>query len=252
MEDTIVVKLSGKALGADKELIELFKAASHKPVVIVHGGGVEVDALFKALKLEVKKVDGLRVSPSEQMPYITAALGGMCNHRLQALAISAGLNAIGGLCSDGNTLKVKKLSDELGMVGVVEGKSSAYLNTLLENGMCPVLASLAIDETGQIYNVNADDVASCIAKLLNAPLYFISDVPGVLDKQGKLIHTLDEKTTLELIADGTIKDGMAVKVKNALKVSLELQKPVYIASYKDPSLSSNLFERRRLGTAFIA
>ena len=89
-DNTVVVKLSGKALGATDELSALFKAACGQKLVIVHGGGVEVDALFKDLNLEVIKKDGLRVSPQEQMPYICAALAGMCNKSLQALAIKSG------------------------------------------------------------------------------------------------------------------------------------------------------------------
>lgn len=252
MKETVVVKLSGKALGAVQELSDLFKSACGKRLVVVHGGGVEVDALFKDLSLEVKKIDGLRVSLPEQMPYICAALAGMCNHNLQALAIKNGLSAIGGLCSDGKTLKVSKLSERLGMVGKVEPLSADYLNSLLDNGYTPVLASLAIDDNGLMYNVNADDCAQAIALLLNAPLYFISDVPGVLDADGKVIESLDEELSAKLIASGVITEGMAVKVKNALLAAKNIKKPVYIASYKDPNLALNLFDRRRLGTAFNA
>lgn len=252
MNETIVVKLSGKALGAIAELSALFKASLGKRLVVVHGGGVEVDALFRELKLEVKKLNGLRVSLPEQMPYICGALAGMCNHNLQALALKNGVNAIGGLCSDGKTLKVSKLCEELGMVGKVEPLNADYLNSLLDKGYTPVLASLALDDLGLMYNVNADDAAQAIAALLNAPLYFISDVPGVLDGEGKVIESLDETLASELIASGVITEGMAVKVKNALVAASIIKKPVYIASYKDPNLALNLFERRRLGTAFNA
>ncbi|NLK85801.1 MAG: acetylglutamate kinase [Aeromonadales bacterium] len=249
-DNTVVVKLSGKALGAVEELSALFKAAKGQKLVVVHGGGVEVDALFKALDLEVIKKDGLRVSPKEQMPYISAALAGMCNKSLQALAISCGLNALGMLASDGKTIKVEQLSKDLGMVGKVEPNDAKYLSLLLDNGFTPVIASLAHDDNGELYNVNADDAALAVARVLKAPLYYISDVPGVLDKEGKLIDELDENKVKALIEDGTVSGGMIVKVKSAIDATKLIKKPVYIASYKDKDLVNNLLSRQRLGTVF--
>ena len=249
-DNTVVVKLSGKALGATNELSALFKAACGQKLVIVHGGGVEVDALFKDLNLEVIKKDGLRVSPQEQMPYICAALAGMCNKSLQALAIKSGLNALGILASDGKSIKVEQLSKDLGMVGKVEPNDAKYLQMLLDNGYTPVIASLAMDDEGKLYNVNADDAALAIARVLKAPLYYISDVPGVLDKNGNLIPELNESLVNTLIADGTISGGMTVKVKSALQATVQIQRPVYIASYKDKDLVQNLLSRQRLGTVF--
>lgn len=250
LDNAVVVKLSGKALGGVEELSKLFTACSGQKLVVVHGGGVEVDALFKALNLEVKKKNGLRVSPREQMPYISAALAGMCNKGLQALAIKNGLNALGMLASDGKTITVRQLSKDLGMVGAVEPNDKKYLTLLLENGYTPIIASLAHDDNGDLYNVNADDAALAIARVLNAPLYYISDVPGVLDKEGKLIDELDENKVNALIADGTISGGMTVKVKSAIDATKLIKKPVYIASFKDPNLAENLISQSRLGTVF--
>ncbi len=248
-ENTVVIKLSGKALGGHDELAALFKAANSARVVIVHGGGVEVDALFKDLNLKVEKKDGLRVSPKEQMPYISAALCGMCNKRLQALAIKNGLKAIGMISSDGNSLDVKQLSSDLGMVGAVTPLNADYINMLLDGGYTPVIASLAFDGDGQLFNVNADDVAAALGLLLSAPVYFISDVPGVLDREGTLIPSLNEEQVARLIEDGTISGGMQVKVKSALQTARDIGQPVYIASYKDPLLKEIVSSRQRLGTA---
>jgi acetylglutamate kinase len=121
---------------------------------------------------------------------------------------------------------------------------------LLDNGYTPVIASLAHDENGELYNVNADDAALAIARVLEAPLYYISDVPGVLDKNGNLIVELDESSVKALIDDGTISGGMIVKVKSALDATRLIKKPVYIASYKDSNLCSCLVSRQRLGTVF--
>ena len=249
MSESIVLKLSGKALDSTAELLALFKKASGRRLVVVHGGGVEVDALFSSLGLKVEKKDGLRVSPKEQMPYISAALCGMCNKKLQSLAIACGLNALGLTASDGQTLKVECLKPELGMVGKVEPYKAEFLQMLLNNGITPVMASVAIDSKGDMYNVNADHVAVAVAQLLKAPLYFLSDVKGVLDSHGALIENLDRNSIDSLVADGTVSEGMAVKVKSALHASELTGRSVYIASVKDPLLCENLLAGRRLGTS---
>ncbi len=249
-DNTVVIKLSGKALGATDELGALFEACRGQRAVFVHGGGIEVDSLFEALHLEVVKSHGLRVSPKEHMPYICAALGGMCNKNLQSQALKHGLNALGMIASDGRMLKVEKLSEELGMVGRVSPCDASYVSLLLDHGYTPVIASLAFDENGDLFNVNADDVACAVAALIGAPLYFISDVPGVLDKNGTIIPSLDSQKVAALIADGTISGGMEVKVKSALEASQAIKKNVYIASYKDPHLTEILSSRRSLGTTF--
>ena len=246
----VVIKLSGKSLNASSELGALFESCIGSRAVIVHGGGVEVDALFKSLSLEVVKKNGLRVSPREHMPYICAALAGMCNKRLQSIAIQSGLKAIGILASDGGTLKTRPADPELGMVGQVEPSDRSYLELMLDNGYTPIIASLAHDSEGNLYNVNADDVAVAVAALLKAPLYFISDVPGVLDQSGKLIPSLNEQLVNKLIEDGTITGGMVVKVKGALSATRQIQRKVYIASYKDPDLKEIVKTEKALGTVF--
>lgn len=249
--NTAIVKFSGKALGAHDELHELFVALRGTRSVIVHGGGAEVDSLFKALSLKVEKKNGLRVSPKEHMPYICAALGGQCNKALQSQAINAGLNAIGMMASDGGILKVKQLSADLGMVGAVSAGSLDFLNTLLDAGITPVICSLCADEKGEIYNVNADDVASAIASMLKCPLYFVSDVRGVLDGNKELIPSLSKQECEHMVATGVITEGMAVKVKSAFDAASATMSPVYIGSVYDPDLSNAISMRRRLGTAVI-
>ncbi|MBQ9275621.1 MAG: acetylglutamate kinase [Succinivibrio sp.] len=245
-----VVKLSGKALADEERLVALFKSLKDAPVVFVHGGGVEVDELFLKLHLEVKKQDGLRVSPKEQIPYISAALCGMCNKRLQSLALSAGHKALGLLCSDGGSLMVSQLDPKLGQVGAVECGQGAFLNTLLQEGFTPLLATLCFDPQGIMYNVNADDAALGVARTLGAPLYYISDVPGVLNAQGELIPTLDEHSAHALIADGTIAGGMVVKVKSALQAASLLKRRVCIASYKEQDLGAKILKQSPVGTVF--
>ncbi len=251
-DETVVLKFSGKALSDKESLFNILKELVGRRIVVVHGGGVEVDALFAKLDLKVIKKDGLRVSPQEQMPYICGALAGTCNKEIMGLAIKAGLNAVGIMASDGKTLKVSKKSLDLGMVGNVTPYKKDFLNLLLSSGYTPIVSSLAMDEKGELYNVNADDAATAIAAVLKAKLYLISDVSGVKDKSGQIIPSLDEDKVKALIEDGTITDGMVVKVKSAIKIIKEHAINVCIASYREDGLGQKIRQGLFCGTTFVA
>ncbi|WP_303962309.1 acetylglutamate kinase [Succinatimonas hippei] len=248
--DIPVIKLSGKALENKAALKALFSAVKDKKVIFVHGGGVEVDALLKQLNLKTEKIDGIRVSPPEQMPYITAALAGLCNRYLQADAKACGLNALGLIATDGDSVTLSAFDKKFGNVANALPANGKFISLLLENKITPFIASIGIDENGDVYNINADDVALAIARVFNAPLFFISDVKGVKDADGNIIENLSEDTALELISKKVITDGMIVKVKTALDAAKLTHRPVFIASLNDPDLISNLFTLRRIGTSF--
>ncbi|EFY06925.1 acetylglutamate kinase [Succinatimonas hippei] len=250
--DIPVIKLSGKALENKAALKALFSAVRGKKVIFVHGGGVEVDALLKKLDLKTEKIDGIRVSPPEQMPYITAALAGLCNRYLQADAKACGLNPLGLIATDGNSVTLSAFGKKFGNVATALPENGEFLSLLLENKITPFIASVGIDEKGDMYNINADDVALAIARIFNAPLFFISDVKGVKDANGNIIENLSEEMAFELINQKVITDGMIVKVKTALDAAKLTHRPVFIASLTDPELISNLFSLRRIGTSFSA
>lgn len=250
----LVIKLSGKALSDVEALQSLFKQLKEQEqsAIVVHGGGVEVDHLLKALNFTTTKKDGIRVSPKEQMPYITATLAGQCNKVLQGIALGSGLNAVGLLCTDFNLCTIKPYPQEYGQVGSVEANSTLLMQSLLDHQIVPVLCSIGLDEQGQLFNINADEVAACVSLAFKAPLVFFSDVKGVLDKNGELIENIDEQRCSELIADGTISEGMAVKVKNALQVAKNSGAPVFIASIFDEQARLNLSKLQRIGTTLNA
>ena len=250
--DIPVIKLSGKALEDKKALKELFTAIKGHKAIIVHGGGIEVDDLLKKLNLTTEKIEGIRVSPKEQMPYICAALAGSCNRYLQADAKASGLNALGLIATDGDSVKVEPMDAKFGNVATAKALDSTFLLNLINNGITPVIASIGMDNEGNVYNINADDVALAIATLLKSPLFFISDVKGVKDADGNIIEQLTETQAYDLIDKKVITDGMIVKVKTALSASKTIGRPVFIASLQDPLLLSNLFSLRRIGTAFSA
>lgn len=250
LDNLVVIKLSGKALEHEERLIELFAAVKNLNAIIVHGGGVEVDDLLAKLSINTEKIDGIRVSNATAMPYIVAGLAGICNKKLQAIAIKANCKALGLICTDGNTLKLRPYDQKYGFVASSQGNDKAFVSALLEQKILPIICSVGIDDNGITYNVNADDVASSLANLFKCPIYFISDVIGVLDKNKELIESLDNKKIEQLILDKTITEGMIAKVKYALEASYQCANNVYICSINDPQLCTSISRLRRLGTAF--
>ena len=246
--DVLVVKLSGKALTADKALDALFAAlassaasAERTRVVLVHGGGVEVDALMRGLGRPIDRIEGLRVSPAEDMPVIAGA------------AQRAGLMPLGLCATDAGIGRVVPADPRLGRVGVIEPGDSAAkrrLQALLDAGFTPVISSVGMDAAGALWNINADDAAVASAALLGAPLIFLSDVPGVLDANKHLFEQLNEEQAETLIAEGVISGGMTVKVRAAFRAAAMTGKPVAAASVFDPMLPNKLASGQLPGTTF--
>lgn len=251
-EGAPVIKLSGKALNDRDNLKRLFELLRGRKAVIVHGGGVEVDDILSKMGFKSEKIEGLRVSPKEQMPYITAALSGICNKKLQALALSCGSNALGLLATDGGSVGLDKLGKRFGQVASATPGDGSFLQGLMDNGILPVVCSIGIDGQGELYNINADDLAAALARLFHSRLYFISDVRGVFDEKREIIDELNENKVNELIAKKVIIDGMLVKVRMALEVARKTGTDVTIASLEDPRLYESLFGPGRFGTTFVA
>ena len=255
--DVLVVKLSGKALTADKALDALFTAlagsaasAERTRVVLVHGGGVEVDALMRGLGRPIDRIEGLRVSPAEDMPVIAGALAGTCSLKLRGAAQRAGLMPLGLCATDAGIGRVVPADPRLGRVGVIEPGDSAAkrrLQALLDAGFTPVISSVGMDAAGALWNINADDAAVASAALLGAPLIFLSDV---LDANKHLFEQLNEEQAETLIAEGVISGGMTVKVRAAFRAAAMTGKPVAAASVFDPMLPNKLASGQLPGTTF--
>ena len=253
----LVIKLSGKALAAENELLSLFSALrdARRPFVLVHGGGVEVDRLMTDLKRDVRRIDGLRVSPAEDMPLIAGALAGTCSLALRGLAVKAGLSPLGLVATDLGLSTVVPQDARLGRVAkAAPGTEAAArrLLALLDAGLTPVVSSVGIDAEGRLWNINADDAALAVAVLLKAPLIFLSDVRGVLDGEKHLIGRLTADTARKLIDDGVISGGMTVKVNAAFSAAAATQAPVAVASVFDESLAQTLLADQLPGTVFAA
>lgn len=248
----LIVKLSGKALNDDKALFNLFSQFKDEKFMVVHGGGVEVDHILKALNFETTKLDGIRVSPKEQMPYIAGALAGQCNKILQGVAVSAGLKAFGMLCTDFGLCKLSMYPQEYGFVANALPGDKTTVDTLIAQGQVPVISSIGLNEKGELCNINADMVAEALANMYEAPLIYLSDVMGVLDAKKAVIPEIDENMIQNLVDDGTITEGMAVKVKCAAAVAKKTGEPVYIGSIFDTNAINDFTKLRRIGTTIRA
>ncbi len=189
----LIIKLGGVLLDSEEALERLFTAlvqyreAHQRPLVIVHGGGCVVDELMKQLNLPVKKKNGLRVTPADQIDIITGALAGTANKTLLAWAKKHHIASVGLFLGDGDSVSVTQLDEELGHVGLAQPGSPTLINTLLEGGFLPVVSSIGVTDEGKLMNVNADQAATALAATLGADLILLSDVSGILDGKGQRI-----------------------------------------------------------------
>jgi len=233
---TIVIKYGGHAM-VDDELKDKFaqdvvmmKYIGINPV-IVHGGGPQIGTLLKKLGKESKFIQGMRVTDEETMDIVEMVLVGMVNKEIVGLINRHGGNAVGLSGKDGNLIKAEKyyLSEEkikntppeiidIGLVGKVKSINADLIVSLSQNSFIPVIAPTGIGDAAETYNINADIVAGEVAAALRAEkLLLLTDVPGVLGKNKKLINTMTNKEALKLIDDGIVEGGMFPKIKCCLK-----------------------------------
>ena len=206
----------------------LLKTVGIHPVV-VHGGGPQVDSLLSELGRESERIDGMRVTDKATMDVVEMVLGGQVNKSIVSLINKHGGKAIGMTGKDANLIRAKKLymqkiDDEgrpqavdLGFVGEVESVNKDVIDMLIASDFIPVIAPLGVDANGNTYNINADLVASRVAEFLGAErLLLLTNIKGVLDKQGNVLTHLSADDVDALIADGTISGGMIPKIAGAL------------------------------------
>jgi acetylglutamate kinase len=206
-----------------------------RKVVLVHGGGDQVQEQLKALHMKSEKLNGLRITPFSHMPTVAGVLAGYLNKTLVAHGSAIGLSTVGITLADGKLTVCKPLSPALGAVGEPSGQKPALIHALLENRMLPIIASIGADEDGNLYNVNADHAATCIAQLLNGQLMLLSDVKGVLDANKNKLDTLNAEQATDLMDKQVITDGMIVKVQAAQDSADLLGSAVTIGSWNDVS-----------------
>ncbi|MGH8681780.1 MAG: acetylglutamate kinase [Burkholderiales bacterium] len=229
---TIVVKYGGSAM-TDATLqksfahdVVLLKLVGMNPVV-VHGGGPQIESVLGRLGKKGEFVQGMRVTDAETMDVVEMVLGGTVNKEIVTLINQVGGKAVGLTGKDGGFIRAKKLlvgSDanpdeklDIGQVGEIDTIDPDVISSLENGGFIPVVAPIGVGKNGESYNINADLVAGKLAEVLRAEkLVLLTNTPGVLDKNGKLLTGLTPKRIDELVAEGTLSGGMLPKIASAL------------------------------------
>jgi acetylglutamate kinase len=232
---TIVVKYGGHAMenGVSQNFaqdIVLMKMTGIDPIV-VHGGGPQIGNMLARLQIPSTFVDGLRVTDQAAIEVVEMVLTGTINKQIVTGINAAGGRAVGISGKDGNLVVAKKLERmkmdpktlqsrpvDLGFVGEPEKVNGEVLRTIINSDLIPVVAPIGVGTKGETYNINADTVAGAVAGAMSAArLLLLTDVEGVLDREGKLIPELTTTEARALIADGTISGGMIPKIETAIE-----------------------------------
>lgn len=235
-----MLKLGGELLEQPDRLATLAdvvtRAAGRAPLVVVHGGGREIDAALAQAGIPKQQVDGLRVTDAATLAVVVAVLAGTINTRLVAAIVTAGGRAVGLTGADAgiglaDQVAPHKAADgrvvPLGLVGQpIEGTPARLLSDLVERGYLPVVACLGMTRAGELLNVNADTLAAHLAAQVGASRLVIAGAtPGVLDAQGETIPSLDDRAIDELVRRGTANAGMIAKLaacRRALEAGVEM------------------------------
>lgn len=265
---TFVVKYGGHAMTDDDLKLSFARDVCLLryvgiQVVVVHGGGPQIDSMLDRLGIASTKAQGLRVTDDATMDVVEMVLGGGVNQDIVGLICGQGGRAVGLSGKDDHFLRAKRkppvtVTDangqpatvDLGRVGSVEGVDASLLSNLVQNGFIPVLAPIAVDADGSALNVNADTAAGRIAGALSAAkLVLMTDVDGVRDRDGDLLRSLGALEAQKLIDDGTITGGMIPKVLCALDaVNHGVEKVHVIDGRKRHALLLEIFTDQGVGT----
>ena len=245
---TIVVKFGGNAMTDDAlkagfaRDVALLKLVGMNPVV-VHGGGPQIEQMLAKLGKKGEFVQGMRVTDPETMDVVEMVLGGTVNKEVVELINQAGGKAVGLTGQDGVFIRAKKMvlaskdngHVDLGQVGEIESIDPAIISTLEQGGFIPVVAPIGTGADGTTYNINADLVAGKLAEILRAEkLVVLTNTPGVLDKNGKLLTGLTPRRIDDLVTKGVISGGMLPKIGSALDAARNGVKSVHIIDGRVP------------------
>ncbi len=247
---TIVIKYGGNAM-TDPELqadfaedVVLLKLVGLNPVV-VHGGGPQIDAALNKIGKKGQFIQGMRVTDDETMEVVEWVLAGEVQQDIVGLINAAGGKAVGLTGRDGGMIRARKLKlidledptkeHDVGSVGEIEAIDPSVVKALQDDQFIPVISPIGFGEHNESYNINADLVASKLAEILKAEkLMLLTNIKGVLDKQGNLLTDLTARRIDELVADGTISGGMLPKIAGALDAAKSGVNAVHIVDGRVP------------------
>ncbi len=265
---TIVIKYGGNAM-VDEPLkkgfardVVLMKLVGINPVV-VHGGGPQIGKLLERIGKESKFFEGMRITDTETMDIVEMVLGGQVNKEIVNLINRQGGRAVGLTGKDGDLIRARKLTFtksapemnaseiiDIGHVGEVAAINTGVVDMLVQGDFIPVIAPIGVGEDGQSYNINADLVAGKLAEVLKAEkLILLTNIAGIMSKEGEVLTGLDSKRVNELIADGTIYGGMLPKIRCALEAAQGGVSAVHIIDGRiEHSVLLELFTDQGVGT----
>lgn len=233
---TVLIKYGGHAMGEEAlgqsfaRDIVLIKQVGVKPIV-VHGGGPQIGQMLDRLGIKSSFIDGLRVTDSKTVEVVEMVLAGSINKQIVSAINNAGGMAVGLSGKDGNLIQARKMRRtardpesniekvlDLGFVGEPSGVNPNVLETISASDIIPVVAPIGIGAAGETYNINADTAAGALAGAVRATrLLMLTDVPGVMDENGKVMPQLSRQQALDMIRSGAIAGGMIPKVETCLE-----------------------------------
>lgn len=248
----VVVKLGGNAIEQRKEEtlldVVLLRYVGMLPV-LVHGGGPEITAMSERLGIKSEFRAGLRITDAATMDVVKMVLTGKVNPDLVATLNRLGGQSVGLSGEDGPSIIAEVLDPDLGFVGKVVQVNPEPITALIERGYIPVIASVGLGYDGNAYNINADTVAAEVAVALNAAkLILLTDVPGVLGDDGRVLTELDRAAATSLLASGQVSGGMIPKLEACLRSLDGVQQTHIVDGRVAHSLLLELFTEAGIGT----
>lgn len=254
----VVIKYGGNAMVNDEltnsvmEDIVLLQLVGVK-VLLIHGGGSEISEVLDKMNMQSKFINGLRVTTKETIDVVLMVLAGKINKSLVNLIHKNRGKAIGLSGIDGRMIKTIKRDDELGFVGTIEKINPQIIIDTLDKGYVPVISTLAFDDAGNIYNVNADTTAAEIAGSLNAESYIImTDVKGLyrnINDKSSFISEIHMSELVKLMKSGSISGGMIPKVDSCIAaINSKVKKAVIIDGRIPHSILLEMFTDEGIGT----
>ncbi len=253
-----LVKLGGSLLDDTGSRLRLARElaavqASGVELVVVHGGGKQMTRFLAERGVESRFVGGLRVSTPEVIDAVLKVFAGSVNHELVSAFVAAGARAVGLSGIDAALVEAEILREDLGAVGKVTRANAELLRLLTGHGYLPVVACVAGDRAGRVYNVNADQMAVACARGFEAgKLLFLTDVDGVRGADGAVLPGLTAAAALELIRSGVAVGGMQAKLTAAVAAVRDGVGEVSIAPGGEPGAAARLLAGEPLGTRIVA
>ena len=245
-----VIKIGGSTLGAEDTSLHDVVALQREGArpVVVHGGGALISDWLQRLEIESSFVDGLRSTSLPAMDVVVGVLRGVVNTQLVGEIGALGGRAVGLSGLDGGMVRAERYDERLGYVGRITGVDTGLLTSLLDAGLIPVIAPIALEPPAQPLNINADTMAGEIARALDAAeLIFLTDVDGLLDGSGAVVEEIDAQRARALRDEGIVSGGMIPKIDACFRAA-DVGVASFIVNGTLPNMVRRIVSGERAGT----